>query len=133
MKMDRAFIMDVVDRAAALVAERGKDAFGLLRDRTGPFVFMDTYVFVTALDGTELVNPGQPSLEGQNLIGVRDLMGKAVVKDEIALALKEGSGWMDIYWYKPGQNTPARKQTFVRRVQSGQATYIVGSGVYLDE
>jgi signal transduction histidine kinase len=133
MNMDKAFITDVVDRAAALVAERGKGAFGLLRDRTGPFVFMDTYVFVTAPDGTELVNPGQPSLEGQNLIGVRDLKGQAVVKDEIALALKEGSGWINIYWYKPGHNTPARKQTFVRKVQSGQNTYIVGSGVYLDE
>jgi len=133
MQMDKAFVTDVVDRAAALVAERGKDAFGQLRDRTGPFVFMDTYVFVTAPDGTELVNPGQPSLEGQNLIGVRDLKGKAAVKDEIALAMKEGNGWVTLYWYKPGHNTPARKQTFVRKVQSGQDTYIVGSGVYLDE
>jgi hypothetical protein len=34
-------------------------------------------------------------------------------------------------WYEPGQNTPAPKQTFVRRVQSGPDTYVVGSGVYL--
>jgi signal transduction histidine kinase len=72
-------------------------------------------------------------LEGQNLIGVKDLNGKPAVQDEIALAMKEGSGWVDLYWYKPGHNTPARKQTFVRKVQSGQDTYIVGSGVYLDE
>ena len=133
MQMDRAFITDVVNRAATLVAERGKKAFGQLRDRTGPFVFMDTYVFVEAPDGTELVNPGQPSLEGKNLIGLKDLKGKAVVQDEIAVAMKDGSGWLDLYWYKPGQNTPARKQTFVRKVQSGQDTYIVGSGVYLEE
>ena len=41
-------------------------------------------------------------------------------------------GWT-YYWYKPGQNTPARKQTFVRKVQSGRDTYIVGSGIYLDQ
>jgi signal transduction histidine kinase len=133
MQMDKAFITDVVNRAAALIAERGKDAFGQLRDRTGPFVFMDTYVFVEAPDGTEVVNPGHPSLEGKNLTGVKDIKGKEVVQDEIALAMKEGSGWLDLYWYKPGHNTPARKQTFVRKVQSGQETYIVGSGVYLDE
>ena len=133
MQMDKAFITDVVNRAAALIAERGKDAFGPLRDRTGPFVFMDTYVFVEAPDGTEVVNPGHPSLEGKNLTGVKDIKGKEVVQDEIAVAMKDGSGWVDLYWYKPGHNTPTRKQTFVLKVQSGQETYIVGSGVYLEE
>jgi signal transduction histidine kinase len=132
MQMDEAFIKDVVDRAAALVAERGKEAFGELRDKTGPFVFMDTYVFVEAPDGTELVNPAQPSLEGRNLIDLRDIKGKAIVKDEIDAAMKDGSAWVDLYWYKPGHNTPARKKTYVRKVQSGQDTYIVGSGAYLE-
>jgi signal transduction histidine kinase len=133
MQMDKAFIEDVVNRAATLITERGKEAFGQLRDKKGPFVFMDTYVFVEAPDGTEVVNPGHPSLEGKNLTGVKDIKGKEVVQDEIALAMKEGRGWVDLYWYKPGHNTPTRKQTFVRKVQSGQETYIVGSGVYLEE
>ncbi len=133
MQMDKAFITDLINRAAGLIEKQGKDAFGQLRDRTGPFVFMDTYVFVESPDGTELVNAGQPSLEGKNLMEVRDVKGKAVVQDEIALAMKDGSGWLDLYWYKPGQNTPARKQTFVRTVQSGQDTYIVGAGIYAEE
>lgn len=132
MQMDKAFIEDVVDHAAALVADRGKEAFGQLRDKTSPFVFMDTYVFVITPDGTELVNPVFPSLEGKNLIDLRDLKGNLVVRDEIAAAMKDGSAWIDLYWYKPGQNTPARKQTFVRKVQSGQNTYIVGSGFYME-
>jgi len=133
MQMDRAFIEDVVDRAATLVAERGKEAFGQLRDRTGPFVFMDTYVFVITPDGAELVNPAFPSLEGKNVIDLRDLKGKPVIRDEIAAAMKDGSAWLDLTWYKPGQNTPARKQTFVRKVQLGQDIYIVGSGIYTEE
>ncbi|ABQ27237.1 cache domain-containing protein [Geotalea uraniireducens] len=132
MQMDKAFIEDVVDHAAALVADRGKEAFGQLRDKTSPFVFMDTYVFVITPDGTELVNPVFPSFEGKNLIYLRDLKGNPVIRDEIAAAMKDGSAWIDLYWYKPGQNTPARKQTFVRKVQSGQDTYIVGSGVYME-
>jgi hypothetical protein len=40
---------------------------------------------------------------------------------------------VDLCWYKPGNNTPARKETYVRKVQLGQETYIVGSGVYLEE
>jgi signal transduction histidine kinase len=132
MQMDKAFIEDVVNRASDLVAEQGKEAFNQLRDKTGPFVFMDTYVFVEAPDGTELVNPAQPSLEGKNLINLKDLKGHAVVQEEIDAAMKDGSAWLDLYWYKPGQNTPARKQTFVRKVQSGRDTYIVGSGVYME-
>ena len=66
MQMDENLIKDVVSRASTLVEKEGKDAFAQLRDKRGPFFFMDTYVFVTRGDGTELVNPGQPSLEGRN-------------------------------------------------------------------
>ena len=61
MKMDEKFIADVVARASKLVEKEGERAFSQLRDKAGPFVFMDTYVFVGRADGTELVNPGQPS------------------------------------------------------------------------
>lgn len=133
MQLDKAFIEDVVGRAAALVAERGKDAFGQLRDRTGPFVFMDTYVFVISPEGTELVNPAFPSFEGRNFIDMKDLAGKPAVRNEIDAALREGSAWVNMSWYKPGQNTPAIKQTFVRKARFGEDAYIVGSGIYTED
>lgn len=132
MQMDRAFIEDLVDRAAALVAAKGKRAFGELRDKTGPFVFMDTYVFVDAPDGIELVNPAQPSLEGVNVMELRDVNGKAVAREYITAALTRGAAWVEYAWYKPGHDTPARKQAYVRKVQAGPDTFIVGSGLYLE-
>jgi signal transduction histidine kinase len=132
MKMDKTFIEDVVDHAADLIAELGKEAFDRLRDKTGPFVFMDTYVFVQATDGTELVNPAQPALEGRNLMDLRDVKGKAVAQEEIEAALKEGSAWLECYWFKPGDNVPVRKLTYVRKVQSGNDIFIAGSGIYLE-
>ena len=130
MQMDKAFIEDVVNRAATLVADQGKEAFAQLRDKTGPFFFMDTYVFVISPDGTELMNPAFPSLEGKNIIDQRDLSGKQVIRDEIAAAMSNGCAWLDLSWYKPGQNTPALKQTYVRKTQFGQDTFVVGSGIY---
>jgi signal transduction histidine kinase len=130
MDMEKEFIQDIVNRAASLIEERGKEAFALLRDKKGPFFFMDTYVFVQTPEGIELVNPAQPTLEGRNLINVKDLKGKLIIKDEIAIAMKEGTAWVDFYWYRPGDNKPARKQTYLRKVQSGGQTYLVGSGVY---
>jgi len=133
MRMDKAFIQDVVDRAAALIADQGEKAFDQLRDKTGPFVFMDTYVFVDSPDGVELVNPAQPSLEGMNIIDLKDVKGKALTREYIAAAMKDGSAWVEYYWYKPGQNTPSRKEAYVRKVQSGGHTYVVGSGIYVEE
>ncbi len=132
MKMDVAFIEDVVDRAAALVEQRGEDAFGQLRDKKGPFVFMDTYVFVLTPDGTQLLNPAFPSLEGRNLLSLRDVNGKRVIQEEISAAMRDGSAWLECYWFQPGDNTPARKLTYVRRVESGEDTFIVGSGIYTE-
>ena len=87
---------------------------------------MDTYVFIQPLEGIELVNPSQPSLEGRKLIDVKDLKGKYFVKDEIAAAMAEGSAWLECYWSKPGDNRPVRKQTFVRRVSDEGETFNVG-------
>lgn len=132
MKLDRTMIADVVDHAAALVAERGADAFPLLRDKRGPFVFMDTYVFVDSPQGLELVNAAQPFLEGKNVAQLRDAKGKAAAEEYIAAAMKQGSAWVDYDWYRPGSNAIAKKHTLVRKVQSPQGVYVVGSGLYGD-
>jgi signal transduction histidine kinase len=130
MQMDKTFIEDVVNHAYSLVEEQGKEAFNLLRDKKGPFVFMDTYVFVDNMEGVELVNPAQPTLEGKSLMNQKDVKGKFVERTILDAIMKNPSTWVDYYWYKPGQNEPARKQTFVRKVQHGNETYIVGAGFY---
>lgn len=133
MEMDKVFIEDLVNRATELVTKRGKESFELFRDKTGPFFFMDTYVFVQTPDGIELVNPVIPSLEGRNLMDLKDLHGKAVIKEEITAAMANGSAWVDHYWYKPGDNKPALKHTYVRKTQFEGQVFIVGSGFYATE
>ena len=94
---------------------------------------MDTYVFVDKPDGIELVNPAQPSLEGKNLMNVKDVNGKLMVREYIDLALKKGSAWTDYYWYRPGDNTPARKYTYVKKVMFDGEAYIVGAGLFQED
>ncbi|HEX5625682.1 MAG TPA: cache domain-containing protein, partial [Saprospiraceae bacterium] len=133
MQMNKAFIEDVVNRASILVAERGQEAFPTLRDKTGPYLFMDTYVFVDNPEGVELVNPAQPSIEGVNIKDFKDARGKYLGRQYIDAAMKQGSAWVEYYWYKPGDNIPVKKYTFVRRVEHGNETYIVGAGLYMEE
>jgi signal transduction histidine kinase len=133
MQMDKAFIEDVVTRACDLINSQGRNAFEELRDNRSSFNFMDVYVFVDDPQGTELVNPAQPSLEGKNLMNLKDAYGKFLIRDYIQAALTKGSAWVDYYWYKPGQNQVAHKNTYVRKVNFGNETYIVGAGFYSDE
>jgi signal transduction histidine kinase len=93
---------------------------------------MDTCVFVQSPDGTELVNAALPVLEGRNLMDLRDAHGQAAIREQIATVMKEGSAWLECYWYHPGDNTLARKLTYARQVQAGQETLIVGSGIYME-
>ncbi|MBC5773047.1 cache domain-containing protein [Pontibacter sp. KCTC 32443] len=130
MQMDKAFIIDLVNHAASLVQEKGEASFDELRDKKGSFYFMDTYVFVEDSKGMILVHPAQPSLEGKNMYNEKDVKGKSFVREYTEAALKKGSAWTDYYWYKPGDNTPTQKYTYVRKVQHGSKTYIVGAGYY---
>jgi signal transduction histidine kinase len=130
MQMERAFIVDLVNRASNLVGRKGTDAFPALRDAIGPFRFMDTYVFVNDPAGTELVNPAQPSLENKNLLYIKDAKGRYMVRDYIDAAMRLDSAWVTYEWYRPGSNTPTTKHAYVRKVPFGDKTYIVGSGYY---
>jgi quercetin dioxygenase-like cupin family protein len=133
MQVDKTLIEDVVNRAAALVSEQGQDAFPMLRDKKGPFVFMDVYVFVDNTDGVELVNPGHPSIEGRNLMLLADANGKFAAREYIDAAIKNNSAWVEYYWYKPGANEPTLKQTYVRKVRFGEETYVLGAGLYIED
>jgi hypothetical protein len=93
---------------------------------------MDTYVFMLSPDGTELVNPAQPGLEGRNLMEVKDLTGKATVREEIAAALRDGRAWIDTVLVQAGHEH-AGAQAGVRPPRSIRyETYVVGSGLCVD-
>lgn len=131
-RMEKAFAVDEVEAAAALIAKQGRKAFAQLRDPNGRFVFHDTYVFVNNTAGVELVNPAFPALEGKNLSASRDSNGQFFVRDYIRLATSKGSGWVRYQWPRPTNPAqPLTKLTYVREVKTPQGeTLVVGSGLY---
>lgn len=133
MKMEREFVIAIVNSAVELVEQEGRAAFPNFRDKTGQFMFMDIYVFVDSPDGVELVNGAFQNLEGRNLIDYRDSVGNYIVRDYINIALTKGSGWVNYLWPKPQESTPSKKHTYVKKAQYGDETFIVGSGTYLED
>ncbi len=132
MRMERMFVADLVDRAVDLIRSEGMDAFDELRDKTSPYRFGDTYVFIIDEQGTEIVNPAQPMLEGQNLWDLQDADGMFVNREIVRLLETNEAGWVDYLWPKPGDAEPSRKSSYVRKMELDGQTLIVGSGLYFD-
>jgi signal transduction histidine kinase len=125
-------IVALVGEAAKLVAVKGKDAFAELK-KDKKWVNDKTYVFVDRFDGLVLVNPPSPEIEGKNLLDWTDAKGKKIVREFIRVAKSKGSGWVDYYWPKPGEQKPSKKMSYVKKAKlpTGE-DIIVGAGIYID-
>lgn len=129
--MEKTFLVTEVEAAAELLRIHGVDAFDIIRDPAGRFVFHDTYVFVSSVDGIEIVNPAFPELEGRSLWNLQDGAGHYMVREFTELALREGSGWTSYLWPRPGHSAgDTTKVTYVQRVEVEGETFIVGAGIY---
>ena len=132
IRMEKAFVVDVVDEAADLIKKKGKQAFAQIRDPLGDFNYLTTYVFVIDSKGMDLVNPVFPGFEGQNVLDLKDSDGKYFIKDMIRALESTDTVWIEYMWPKPRHAVPTKKSTYVRKVLYGEEVFYVGSGVYLD-
>ena len=130
LEVEKAFVVDRVAEAAELLESEGRSAFGVLRDKSGGFRFLDTYVFVMGMDGVQHVNPAFPDLEGQSSLDIVDDDGVRPARAMIDLLADRGEGWVSYLWPRPGDKKPTRKQAFVRKVTVDGEAMVVGAGVY---
>ncbi len=120
----------LVHDAVALIQEKGEAAFDDFHTPGSRWLHDATYVFVADLDGTVLVNPSNPVMEGQMRLDMQDGNGKYVMREMLELARTQGSGWIDYSWQKPGAEGFHPKSSFVTRTRLRDRELVVGSGVY---
>jgi hypothetical protein len=132
LPMVKAFVVDAVESAAVLLQREGRAAFEALRDPLGPFFYQDTYMFVLDRNGTLLLNPAFPALEGRSLLSWPDPAERAIAAASLKAVLRDGSTWTTYSWPRPSASKlPERKTTYLRRVVApGGEVLIVGSGLY---
>ena len=132
IKMEKVFVRDHVDAAARLLRERGRDAaFRALKEPGSRFNFLGTFVFVLDARGRSLVDPAYPTIEGRDMMGFRDAIGRPVVQELLQKLKRADAAWLQFLWPKPGEMLPARKLMYVRKVDVGGETLLVGSDFYL--
>jgi len=94
----------LVNKAAAIVDAKGKAALSEFRERGSEWWSGDVYVFAYAPDGTVLLNPAFPAREGRAYHGEKDKKGKFFHDELLKTAERNGSGWVNYWLPKPGQN-----------------------------
>ena len=90
------------------------------------------YFFAYNTDGLTKVHPIKPSLEGKNLISLKDKDGVFIIKDLIkAGTSKENAGFIEYKWPKPGFEEHQLKVSYVRMFKP--LNWIIGTGSYIDD
>ncbi|CAG4905320.1 cache domain-containing protein [Paraburkholderia gardini] len=120
----------LVDKAAALIDSKGREAFSGFRAKGSEWFHGDTYLFVYDLKANVLLNPAFPAREGTNVNGQKDTNGKLFHDAMIQTAETKGSGWVDYMFLRPGQTQPSHKWTYVKAVKINGVPGLVGSGFY---
>ena len=120
----------LVDRAAALVAEKGEKAFPEFRVRGSRWFNGYTYVFVDDMAMVSRVNGPRPQLEGRNVMDLKDASGRAFHREWVKILETSDSAWVSYLWPRPGHARPSRKWTYIRKVSAGGRSWVVGAGIY---
>ena len=92
------------------------------------------YIFVLDTDLTVNGHPIKTKVIGKNMKGKPDIKGKMFRDEFLAVARKDGSGWVDYYFLNPKTQKEEHKTSFIKLVKGSDGKeYIVGCGKYFEE
>lgn len=124
-------VASLVDKAAALIAAKGKAAFDEFKKPGSQWRRGDLYVFGNDMKGTQILNAAFPEREGTDQSNFKDATGKAVWPEFVKVATSAaGSGWVTYHFPKPGQSKPSKKWSYLRAVTVNGQPGLIGAGFY---
>ncbi len=89
------------------------------------------YFFIVGTNGTCVMHPTNPKLEGQDVKRIADTNGKYFFADMADVSVKRGSGFVEYFYEKPGEKIPSPKISFVKGFPDWN--WFVASGIYVDD
>jgi methyl-accepting chemotaxis protein len=89
------------------------------------------YFWINDLGPRMIMHPLKPELNGQDLTDNKDPNGKRLFVEFANIVKKQGSGFVDYQWPKPGKDAPQPKLSFVTGFEPWG--WVIGTGVYVDD
>jgi signal transduction histidine kinase len=117
----------MVKKGLAYLKANGKDkAYAEITNKQGQFVDRDLYLVVYGLDGVVRAHGANEKMVGKNLIDLKDVDGKAFVKERVDLAQSKGTFWQDYKFTNPVTRKIEPKAMYCERVDDA----VLCGGVY---
>jgi len=133
---EKASAQEVVAKVRQAAAELSKSHNVIqFNNKTGPWVWKDTYIFVVDCD--KMVNAAHPvrgDIRGVPMSVIKDAKGAAVYPDPAAFcaeARKPGGVWNEYWWVKTGETQGSRKISY--HLGAEGTPYVVAAGIYDDK
>ena len=89
------------------------------------------YVWVNDYVPNVVYHPIKPELEGKNVSDMKDPNGVALFVEFVKAVKKDGAGYVDYLWPRPGSADPEPKRSYVKGFEPWG--WVIGSGVYVDD
>jgi methyl-accepting chemotaxis protein len=89
------------------------------------------YFWINDTEPRMIMHPFKPELDGKDLSGSKDPNGKRLFVEFAEVCKRNGAGFVDYYWPKPGATKPVPKVSYVKLLP--QWGWIIGSGIYVDD
>ncbi|MGY1653210.1 methyl-accepting chemotaxis protein [Geodermatophilus sp. SYSU D01119] len=138
----RAQARTAVETALGTVAAYGaQEAAGVLTREQAQAAAMDAvrelryageeYFWINDMTPTMVMHPIKPELDGTDLSRNRDPDGKALFVEMVEVVARDGSGFVDYMWPRPGEEDPQPKISYVAGYE--QWDWVIGSGLYVED
>ncbi|MGE5467375.1 MAG: methyl-accepting chemotaxis protein [Ignavibacteria bacterium] len=89
------------------------------------------YFWVNDMSARIVMHTAKPELDGKDMSALKDPNGKLLFNEFVAVVKKDGAGFVDYYWPKPGASAPVAKLSYVSGFEPWG--WVIGTGVYLDD
>ena len=119
----------MVHKVISYIKANGKDkAIAEVNTPKSQFVDRDLYVTIGDTAGMVFAHGGNPKLVGKNLGEVKDMDGKAFVKEGSEILKTKTSGWVDYKWPNPISKQIEPKSMYFEKY----GDLVINVGVYKD-
>jgi hypothetical protein len=124
----RADAEAMVKKGVAYIKSAGDaKAYADISGKSPQFILHDLYLVVYKLDGTVVAHGANTKMVGKNLIELKDIDGKAFVKERVDLAKSKGTFWQDYKFTNPESKKIEPKQMYCEKLNDT----VVCGGIYL--
>lgn len=89
------------------------------------------YFWINDYSPRMIMHPINSALNDKDMSDYKDPDGVFVFIKMAEVAKREGAGYVEYRWNKPGMNTPSPKISYVKGLKEWE--WIVGSGIYVDD